>query len=199
MICERCQSEVESCLPNTRVCHSCAQNKRKDTLLARSDKLTEKECVQCHTIKPLEDYFADKRMTGKGGKNSSCKACQKLNRQKWSEENREYQTEYFKDYYQKNKRAQQGKRLEKKYGITIDDYEAILVAQKGACAVCCSVTARGNGKFHVDHDHKTGKVRGLLCHDCNVGLGNFKDSPELLEAASTYLRRLSMSGGSKHE
>lgn len=80
--------------------------------------------------------------------------------------------------------------LKKKYGLTIEDYELMLNAQGGACAICGSDQVRGFGKrMAVDHCHDTGKVRGILCGNCNRGIGNFAHDPELLEAASRYLRR----------
>lgn len=76
----------------------------------------------------------------------------------------------------------------KRYGLTIKDYDNLLDKQKGFCAICSTQEPGGkNNKFHIDHDHKTGKVRGLLCHNCNRGLGFFKDSSFLLSKASSYI------------
>jgi hypothetical protein len=75
--------------------------------------------------------------------------------------------------------------LHHRYGIGDDEVDAMVEAQAGLCPVC----RRGLGdKPHVDHDHATGQVRGLLCFTCNVGLGNFSDDIERLERAATYLR-----------
>jgi len=65
----------------------------------------------------------------------------------------------------------------------------VLAAQEGACAICKVTAPGGQGTFHVDHDHKTGAIRGLLCHHCNTALGKFKDSPILLETAIAYLAK----------
>lgn len=74
----------------------------------------------------------------------------------------------------------------KKYGLTTDQYEQILEDQANVCAVC----TKSFGKTpHIDHDHETGAVRGILCHHCNTALGLLKDSPELLLRAVMYLRR----------
>jgi hypothetical protein len=78
----------------------------------------------------------------------------------------------------------------RKYGLTEAEWDAILAAQGGLCAICNTDTPGGRGeRWHIDHDHATNRgVRGLLCHNCNVGIGNFHDSPELLEQAARYLR-----------
>ena len=76
------------------------------------------------------------------------------------------------------------------YKLAQEDYEAMLVAQDGRCAICRSDEWGGkSGVPHVDHDHVTGEVRGLLCAGCNNGLGHFADDPERLRAAADYLER----------
>ena len=73
------------------------------------------------------------------------------------------------------------------YGITEEQYQALIVLQNNCCAICMS---SANGKtLHIDHDHATGKVRSLLCNSCNHLLGNAKDTIELLKAAIKYLRK----------
>ena len=80
-----------------------------------------------------------------------------------------------------------GKVLERAYGITPERYEEILKLQNGVCYICSDTVKSRRGKLHVDHDHSTGEVRGLLCINCNRGLGNFRDSIELLKKAIEYL------------
>lgn len=75
------------------------------------------------------------------------------------------------------------------YGITVADFDRMLAEQGGACAICRTTDPRGKGRFHVDHDHDTGRVRGLLCHHCNVMLGNAGDSAERLRMGADYLDR----------
>lgn len=84
--------------------------------------------------------------------------------------------------------------LRKQYGITLSTYERLLEFQKGRCAICAKkeTVSIGGGqrrkrKLAVDHCHETGRVRGLLCTNCNKGIGHFKDSTELLENAIRYL------------
>lgn len=80
-------------------------------------------------------------------------------------------------------------RLVKMYGITLSDYDEMLEVQGGICAICGTEDPKGRGRFHVDHDHNTGAVRGLLCHGCNTSLGHFKDDEDKLLAAVDYLRK----------
>lgn len=77
--------------------------------------------------------------------------------------------------------------LQKMFGITLADYEAMLSAQGGVCAVCGQKDEWFN--LAVDHCHATGRIRGLLCSQCNRGLGLFKDRADLLDKAAQYLRR----------
>ena len=97
------------------------------------------------------------------------------------------------------KRRESGKQrdshLRSKYGITLADQERMLVEQGGRCAICR--TDRWGGQYNspvIDHCHATGKVRGILCQRCNVGLGKFGDSPHLLDAATRYLNILPNDG-----
>lgn len=74
------------------------------------------------------------------------------------------------------------------YGMTPDDYDELISQQDHRCAVCGTMEWGGKtGEPHVDHDHKTGQVRGLLCASCNYGLGCFKDEVKRLRAAVDYL------------
>ena len=74
-----------------------------------------------------------------------------------------------------------------KYGITIERYDAMFVAQSGCCAICKAPQSALSRRLAVDHNHDTGKIRALLCGECNSGLGKFKDNQELLRAAAAYL------------
>lgn len=82
--------------------------------------------------------------------------------------------------------------LKWKYGIGLDVYEKMLVAQGGVCLICKEKETRknkhtGTCRLHVDHCHKTGKVRGLLCQRCNFGIGNFREDSGIMLEAIKYL------------
>jgi hypothetical protein len=112
-----------------------------------------------------------------------------------AEEREAHYREYYKDRYRKNKdkfaAANRDNKLRTKYGITTEQYNEMLAAQDNSCAVCHTDTPGGRGFWHVDHCHATSKVRGILCHGCNTGLGQFKDNAATLEAAASYLRKAS--------
>lgn len=94
-----------------------------------------------------------------------------------------------KQYRIEHPNAKRKQDLMEKYGITLEEYNSLLEKQDGGCAICGNKES-GNKKrkvLYVDHDHNTGKVRGLLCHYCNFGLGNFRDNTDYLKRAIAYL------------
>lgn len=92
-----------------------------------------------------------------------------------------------REYYSKHKAQHKSRALELTYGITLEEYNDMLAKQNNCCAICSIVPDKGNRRLAVDHDHLTGKIRGLLCDNCNNGLGRFKDRPDLLQKAASYL------------
>lgn len=88
----------------------------------------------------------------------------------------------------RSKYKRREERLYLSFGIGFKDYEALMFEQDGACAICRTRKPGGNGNhFYLDHCHATGKIRGLLCNSCNMGLGKFGDDPENLDRAAYYL------------
>lgn len=85
-------------------------------------------------------------------------------------------------------------RLQQRYGIDLDEYERLLASQDGGCAICGEAYCQDGRKLHVDHDHSTGEVRGLLCHRCNTAIGLLKDDPNVVTKAVAYLKSSSTVG-----
>lgn len=85
------------------------------------------------------------------------------------------------------------RRLKRYYNITLEEYDQMVGIQGGKCAICGGKNPNGK-RLHVDHNHKTGKIRGLLCFECNTALGNMKDDIDILNKAITYLRERSGDG-----
>jgi hypothetical protein len=115
---------------------------------------------------------------------------------KWREENPEkYQNQYmndivrqkYKEYYHNNKDSVKNTYLQTNYKITLEDYNLLLEKQNEKCKICNRDCSTGKS-LAVDHNHETGKVRGLLCKNCNIGLGMFFDNLDFLESAVLYLK-----------
>lgn len=106
---------------------------------------------------------------------------------------REARNKWYNERYRNDPefRAQKNrKRVTMRYGITVEDYDRMLVVQGGKCALCFAEPVDEPGKrLHVDHCHDTGKVRGLLCVACNTGMGKLRDNVEVLKRAIEYLEK----------
>lgn len=112
------------------------------------------------------------RVVGKGKtRGSYCKQCWSDRSNTWNKENRD---------------RVRDRTLRSKFGITLEQYNTMLTAQGGVCAICRTLN-KDRKNLAVDHDHRTGKVRSLLCGNCNRGLGNFQDCPAILQRAMDYL------------
>lgn len=96
----------------------------------------------------------------------------------------EKHNEQCRSWHARNRKRSAELKIKSRYGLTFDQVEAMRAAQGGACAVCKRLR-----KLVVDHDHVTGKVRGLLCNGCNTVLGKMGDDPAMLRAAAAYLER----------
>ena len=139
-----------------------------------------KKCTCCGEVKPTTEFTRHKN-NGKWGFYSYCRACNNKKFKKYSIDNPE-----------KCKRTYRNSKLKKLYGLTFEDQEGMLKNQNYKCAICGKeIFLFGSSKkltAHVDHDHKTGKIRGLLCQECNSGLGKFMDNTDYLLSVS-YLKK----------
>jgi hypothetical protein len=132
-------------------------------------------CPQCNTTKEKKEFGKDS--TKAKGISCWCKPCKKEWRAKHRKENPEkYKVMDFRNDL-------------KKYGLTKEDYNRMFESQGGKCGCCNASHTEFRRGLHVDHDHVTGQVRGLLCTRCNPGLGYFENSVEKLEMAIAYLRK----------
>lgn len=144
-------------------------------------------CTKCKRRKTASDFYAAAK--GKDGLRAACKKCCNAESLTWQASNREtvnaIAAKYRKNNAEKVKIARKRAVVWKTFGITLEEYRKKL--DPGRCEICAKrlpTAARC-----LDHDHATGKVRGLLCSGCNSGLGFFRDNPELLLAAVTYLEK----------
>jgi hypothetical protein len=133
-----------------------------------------KRCTKCKVVKPRSEFYAHGK--AKGGVHSECKVCECAKQRALTAANPERAALI-------NRRS----KLKASYGLTLKQYQELLDTQNGTCAVCGTETPGGRGAFVVDHDHKTNRIRGLLCNACNVGLGCFKDDVTTILKAVRYL------------
>ncbi len=149
-----------------------------------------KICSKCKQEKPVSEFRKAKRY--KDGIFSWCRKCTN----KWESEHRKGKG---RTGWLKTKR----KHNITKYGISVEEYKNLLTKQKFACAICKQqkysleewesfisgkeLDGKSNLRLSIDHCHKTNKVRGLLCSECNNGIGKLKDSPKFLIAAAQYI------------
>ena len=174
-----------------------------------------KTCTKCGKVKPLEGFY--KRRASKDGLALVCKECARTRAEKWYADNperaaatrRKYRAEHKEDamahkqkwyadnperaraesreYYANNKDRHRNNRLQYAYGISLAEYDAMLEAQDGVCALCGKTPEENGHRLFVDHDHETGRIRGLLCRVCNASLGGLGDTLEAIERVLDYL------------
>lgn len=127
-----------------------------------------KTCKNCGETKSLSSF--NKATKSKDGKQAYCAICANKKNVEWNS---------------KNVERKKGTHLKRTYGIDLYEYHAMLKEQQGVCAICYKPEI--DKDLAVDHCHRTGQVRGLLCYMCNTSLGKMEDSPDRLRRAAAYL------------
>ena len=118
-----------------------------------------------------------------------CRPCKLKKNKEWYEKNPSKRLEYVNRWQSKNPDHSRNSRLKRTYGITSEQYDHMIDEQGGLCAICKSDSPNTkHGKWHIDHNHETGNIRGLLCHNCNVSLGLVKDDASILLSMVAYLQ-----------
>lgn len=132
-----------------------------------------------------------KLLSNPDGLNHRCKECRNGDAARYYAENPEKFRAEARSRHARFPHYKRTSNLRLNYGMTTTDYDHLHRKQGGVCAICGQPprnTSKKTKRLHVDHDHKTGKVRGLLCDGCNRGLGGFRDSVGTLSNAIEYLR-----------
>lgn len=175
-----------------------------DNLFPQSADL--KRCSRCKAEKPLE--FFNKSKTSRDGLQHKCKDCGRAECRSWYEKNKE------KEQYKARKRGRingpkqrermklwalanperaryhsRKKLLGKKYNMTIEEHDALFASQGFVCGACGSPSPNSKKGWSTDHCHATGKVRGIVCHHCNIGIGHAKDNVQTMRKWVEYLER----------
>ena len=154
-----------------------------------------RECSKCHLSQPLTGFRIRRFSGGRQRINSSCKRCElgyKREQQLKKPALRQRRDRTWRAAHPDRVRVY-GRRwvLKNKFGMTLEDYDRLFEAQGGVCAICKSPHS-GHRKVRdliIEHDHTTGRVRGLTCQFCNHGLAGFKDNIDNLKAAILYLEK----------
>lgn len=176
--------------------------------------MSSKKCNKCGVVKPFSELIPNSQC--KDGYRPCCRHCNNLHLRKnyrerssvregclksvrdWQARNRSAIQKYNKEYRAQNRDklnlAYIDYQLRKKYGISSAEKAEILAQQDGKCAGCGTgdpgiANQTGKKSWHVDHDHKTGERRGILCRQCNLILGMADDDPQVLLGLVTYLAR----------
>jgi hypothetical protein len=160
-----------------------------------------KTCNKCGVAQPMENFYSSPGM--RDGRRGDCKNCNlkakhdrysadpaaaKARVKRWQQANadRVNASQRRRRSTPEAKLRERAGHLMRKYGMTIEQYDAMLEAQGGGCFIC-GRPPREDISLHVDHDHLTGKVRGILCFCCNNALADFQDDPSLLRKAASYV------------
>lgn len=146
----------------SRECSDAYQNQRKRDEARERWDATRAPCIGCGA------EISPEKRAGTLFCSTDCK--RRTHAKRWREKSPHYMRNYL-------------------YGVTPEQYDALLLAQDNRCAICRTDTPGGRGTWCVDHCHDTERVRGLLCNGCNTGLGQFQDDPDRLKAAAEYLLR----------
>lgn len=160
-----------------------------------------KKCSKCKEVKEELNFCTNKRRAD--NLSIYCKSCERFRRKEWKDNNKEhiknynkiymennpdYYKEYAKEYRKTHLDNYKEYGLRQRFGINLEIYNEMFQLQNGCCAICGKHQSEFKSALAVDHDHKTGKIRGLLCINCNTGLGRFYDSSDLLRTAIDYLK-----------
>lgn len=135
-----------------------------------------KKCPSCQRFLPRDNFYKDKYKSS--GLHTYCKFCTKQRAKQDYLLNRDRAIKAARNYH-----------LLDRYDLSLDDYNNLAGKQNWKCTCCGDDGALSKRGLHVDHDHETGFIRGLLCSRCNSGLGHFKDSIRRLLKAIDYLQR----------
>lgn len=146
---------------------------------------THKQCRDCKEIKEYKDFHRDKRSSG--GISYYCKECATTRSRLWhlnNKQNKDYLIRRRDTYYRMT------------YSLSLEDRNNLLLKQNNKCKICL-IPLEDTPNTHIDHCHKSNTVRGILCTNCNRGLGHFQDSISILESAIMYLKNHTDNVGSE--
>lgn len=146
---------------------------------------THKHCPMCTTVKPREDFYRNKN--SHDGLQGRCKPCNIEMVRQYHKKFPERHAAYNRGWDKRNPEKKKDTALKTRLGVEAGTYSRMLAEQEGKCGICATSDTSPHKRFHVDHCGEKGTVRGLLCNNCNIGIGQFHHSIPKLEAAIRYL------------
>lgn len=150
-------------------------------------KLSEtKKCGRCKEVKSFDSFYKDSYTKTK--RTCLCKSCFREERREYRKRNYKKVSDYHKEYNKKYPLLAKNSKLIHDYGITLEEYNSKILRQENKCEICKKEFNTKN-KPNVDHDHKTNKIRDLLCPKCNFLLGHCDESIAILEAVIFYIKK----------
>ena len=129
-----------------------------------------KTCKECGIEKNISDFYSGRK---------DCKDCKNSKAKQWRKDNPKNVERHLIRMRERTK--------ERRYGITQEQFDQMIIDQNNKCKIC-SIEFKGTKFTHIDHCHDTNRVRGLLCNDCNLALGQFNDNTDILDNAIKYLK-----------
>jgi hypothetical protein len=130
-----------------------------------------KTCKVCNVEKNISDFYTGRK---------DCKDCKNAAARQWRKDNPENTEKHLARMRERSK--------ERRYGITQEEFDQMLIRQNNKCKIC-SGNFKSSKDTHIDHCHNTNKVRGLLCNNCNMALGQFMDNTDIMDNAIKYLQK----------
>jgi hypothetical protein len=134
--------------------------------------MTEKRCYRCKQTKPVGEFYR----SNVNYYQKECKECCKDRRSQW------WRTEA-------GKRSSANTKLKQRFGITMNEYEKMLAAVNGKCEICGAENSYNGHRLGIDHNHETGKIRGILCKSCNLGISALQENDSIIQSAAQYIMR----------
>jgi hypothetical protein len=212
-VCTGCERELsitcfrtDSSKPRGRStrCKECsrdaAQERMKRNERYRQEAISQghtKACRSCEIDQPISNF--NPSATNTGGSSYECLVCFKERHARWRKTNEDHVRQKSREQMRRMRKAMPKEkrskylrrwRLKRKYGLTEAAYDVIMAAQNASCAICLvkfEPVKRGWRAPVVDHDHRTGAVRAILCLGCNTGLGYFNENAETMRKAAEYI------------
>ena len=145
-----------------------------------------KQCKTGRKLKKKSEF--NRHKTNSDHLQAYCRKCQREYGKKWLEENGDKNIVYCRRYYKENKQKWREREYKKKYNMTLQEFDALLLSQNNKCPIC-DTALKSTRQMHVDHHHESGMRRQILCSKCNTALGLLNENVVNFEKAIQYINK----------